>query len=104
MSDDRKAAEVRLLTDIGIEYETACDVLTKIAALSQPADAGLVELVQEAADQFRFYEGQHRAKGTHEAAGKAEVNRRLAEKMEAGIAAHRARTSRGQDQAQGGGA
>jgi len=37
----------------------------------------------KAAAQFRFYEKNHRAKGTPEADEKAEVNRQLAEELEA---------------------
>lgn len=43
----------------------------------------LILAVTEAANQFRFYERQHRAKKTPEAEAKAEVNRELAERFEA---------------------
>ncbi len=39
--------------------------------------------LEAAAKQFRFYEQQHRAKGTADAAAKAEVNRTFAERIEA---------------------
>lgn len=43
----------------------------------------LLAAVEEAAAQFRFYEEQHRAKGTPEADKKAEVNNELATRLEA---------------------
>ncbi len=42
----------------------------------------LAEAIRKAAKQFRFYEEQHRAKGTHDGAVKAETNRCLAEELE----------------------
>jgi len=47
----------------------------------------LLALARVSAAQFRFYEQQHRAKGTPEADAKAEVNRELAERIEAAISA-----------------
>lgn len=44
-------------------------------------------LLAKAAKQFRFYETNHRAKDTHEANAKAEVNRMLAEEIEGVLAA-----------------
>lgn len=46
----------------------------------------LLSLCRKAAGQFRFYERQHRAKGTPEADAKAEVNAALAAEIEAVIA------------------
>lgn len=42
----------------------------------------LADAVTKAAAQFRFYEEQHRAKGTPDGAVKADVNRQLAEELE----------------------
>lgn len=42
-------------------------------------------LLRESATQFRYYETNHRAKDTPEALVKAEVNRMLAEKIEAAL-------------------
>ncbi len=39
-------------------------------------------LLAKSGEQFRFYEKQHRAKGTPDADAKAEVNRELAEEIE----------------------
>ena len=62
MTEYRKTAQVRLLTDIGIEYETACDVLTKIDALSQPADAGLARALERIKDSaYRVRDGYNPA-------------------------------------------
>jgi hypothetical protein len=41
--------------------------------------------LEEAADQFEYYERQHRLKHTAEADAKAETNRKLAEKMRAAL-------------------
>lgn len=43
-------------------------------------------LLAKAGETFRFYEGNHRAKGTPDADAKAEVNRELAEEIEKHIA------------------
>lgn len=43
------------------------------------------ELLAMSARQFRFYEKQHRAKGTLEADSKAEVNAKIAEEIEAAL-------------------
>lgn len=43
------------------------------------------ELLAMSARQFRFYEKQHRAKGTLEADSKAEVNAKIAEEIETAL-------------------
>lgn len=57
-------------------------------ALYRCADA-VVNALAEAAEQFRFYQAQHEAKGTPEADAKAEVNRSMAERYEALVVAAR---------------
>jgi AcrR family transcriptional regulator len=57
-------------------------------ALYRCADALATSLL-EAAGQFRFYEAQHKAKGTVEADAKAVVNAELARRYEALVVAAR---------------
>lgn len=63
--------------------ENTCEANARLIA-SAP---DLLALARVSAAQFRFYEQQHRAKGTPEADAKAEVNRELAERIEAAISA-----------------
>jgi hypothetical protein len=46
----------------------------------------MADQLADDARQFRFYEQQHRAKGTPDADAKAEVNREMAERIEALLA------------------
>jgi hypothetical protein len=69
----------------GVHHNALDDAISQAKHLQAiwREDASNMALLQMSAEQFRFYEKQHRAKGTPEADGKAEVNRELAEKIEA---------------------
>lgn len=63
------------------------DMAASLRAPSREPEGGAVrELLREAGKQFRTYEAHHRAKKTNEAYEKAEINARLAERIEAALA------------------
>lgn len=69
------------------ESLTKADAILAIRAPSrEPEGRAVRELLREAGKQFRTYEAHHRAKKTNEAYEKAEINARLAERIEAALA------------------
>lgn len=90
-----KASGVEALRVVGSAGETVCGLPANV--IPQPAERhananliasapAMLAALRRAADQFVFYERQHRAKGTPEADAKAEVNAQMTAMCLAAIA------------------
>lgn len=70
---------------VAVHFPATCRAVSIVAAERinrENREAMLIAAVEKAAKKFRFYEGQHRAKGTEDGAVKAETNRQMAEELE----------------------
>lgn len=79
VTDEGKTADTSLAAAI---LDVTADRL-EAAAAPKPT---LREVAERAAEQFEFYERQHRAKGTEDATAKAEVNKVWAADIRAALA------------------